>query len=541
MEVYIPMIRQSIILEYIDDINTASYESEMNVLTAMNDSYYKASLILENYEGEELDTFELFSESYYLESASDNKDEKNEEKPKDESFFRRTNKKTGKKENILISILFAIPRIIMKLGEMLVNLFKKDKKKQSPDAIEKAEKETNELSEKFFKMIDYLSPNLREDCQLMINKEIKKYGLGTKIVFYTITGVNIGLDVIHTGVTIFSIKKSIIGFINRIKKIYERFTNDLNLGNPDNVISKCAREIKAVIDKDKDFSLDTVEYSGKMFLTLYDQMRDICKVMSDTTKVLGKTMSVVLKKCKESGDDAKTLETATELVNKCNKINNDILHRTSIVKTVRDYTGKCMSLIGLIYPIEYLTEGLLMDTDEFMKKITTKDKSLIKEFNIRARRQLQLENNITLKELEAENMQSSADMMSTHWYNCVVEMLKWKAKNPRKPGEGDLKYCSRFYKQFIKEQKMKDLINTIKLGFKGRSVDHPDQADALLVRANGKPVDPQLLYYRYKLHPDSLKEMSKKKLGEIASSEKVLERIMQRTHEYSKGLVSKDK
>ena len=539
MEVYIPMIRQSIILEYIDDINTASYESEMNVLTAMNDSYYKASLILENYEGEELDTFELFSESYYLESASGDKDKKDEEKPNDESFFRRTNKKTGKKENILISILFAIPRIIIKLGEMLVNLFKKDKKKQSPDAIEKAEKEANALSENFFKMIDYISPNLRADCQLMINKEIKKYGLGTKIVFYTITGANIGLDAVHAGVTIFDIKSQIIGFIKRIRKIYERFTEDLNLGNPDNVISKCAKEIKAVLDKDKDFSLTTVEYTGKMFLTLYDQMRDICKVMSDSTKVLGKTMSAVLKKCKESGNDAKTLETATDLVNKCNKINNDILYRTRIVKTVRDYTGMCMSLIGLVYPIEYLNEGLLMDTDEFIEKLNKKDKSLIKELSRKAVKELMLENNLTYDELERLNIRSSNDMISVHWHNCIQEMILWKDGHPRKSGEGDLEYCTRFYKQFIKERTMKDLINTIKSGVKGEVINKPTEADAIGIKIDNAG-NVAGYYFRDKLHTDNLKVMGKKKVGKMLSSKKVIEGIEGRTREYTERLVSKD-
>lgn len=536
------MTRQSMILEYIDDINTASYESEMNVLTAMNDSYYKASLILENYEGEELDTFELFSESYYLEAASDNKDDEDKEKPKDESFFRRTNEKTGKKENILISILFAIPRIIIKLGEMLVNLFKKDKKKQSPDAIEKAEKEANALSENFFKMIDYISPNLRADCQLMVNKEIKKYGLGTKIVFYSIVGTHIGLDVFHVGVMIFDIKSQIIGFIKRIRKIYERFTEDLNLGNPDNVISKCTREIKAVLDKDKDFSLTTVEYTGKMFLTLYDQMRDICKVMSDSTKVLGKTMSAVLKKCKESGNDAKTLETATDLVNKCNKINNDILYRTRIVKTVRDYTGLCMSLIGLVYPIEYLNEGLLMDTAEFAEKLEKKDKSLIKELSRKAVKQLMLEGNLTYDELESLNIRSSSEMMSVHWQNCIEEMITWKNENPRKSGEGDLEYCSRFYKKFIKERTMKDLINTIKSGVKGDVINDPNTADAIGIKiSSDENVKPGGYYFRDKLHTDNLKAMGKKKVGEMLKSKKVIDAVDRRSREYTDRLISKAK
>lgn len=532
------MTRQLAVLECIDAIDNASYESEMNVLASMNDSYYKASLVLENYEGEELNTFELFSESYYMEAASNGKSKNDKEKSEEGTFFRRVNEKTGKKENILISILFAIPRIVIRLGEMLIGLFKKDKSKQSPTAVEKAEEKTNALSEQFFKMIDYLSPNLRNDCQALVNKEIKKYGLGTKIAFYTLTGVQIGLDVICVGVRIVNIQKVIIGFINRIRKIYERFTDDLNLGNPDGAIRKCAKEIKDVLNKDKELSLTTAEYTGKAFLVLYDQVRDICKTMSDATKVLGKTLSAVLKKCKETSDDTKTLETATELVNKCNQINNDILHKAKIVKTVRDYTGMCMSLIGLVYPIEYLNEGLLTDTDTFIAKINTADKSLIKEFDKKARQEIQDAYNISAEELERINMKTSAQMMSDHWFNCINEMLVWKRKNPRKSGEGDMEYCSRFYRHFIKEKKVKDLIDTIKSGF------HDD--DSLAVRID--PNDPNMKltdvrYHTNKLYKDNLIYAGKKKAGDVIvdNTDKIIQAIDDRSRRYTDRVLSGDK
>jgi hypothetical protein len=56
------------ILESIENIETVTMEAEMNVLTSLCDVYSKASIILENYEGEDYSCFDIFQESVILES-----------------------------------------------------------------------------------------------------------------------------------------------------------------------------------------------------------------------------------------------------------------------------------------------------------------------------------------------------------------------------------------------------------------------------------------------------------------------------------------
>ena len=138
-------------------------------------------------------------------------------------------------------------------------------------------------------------------------------------------------------------------------------------------------------------------------------------------------------------------------------------------------------------------------------------------------------------------MRSSSEMMSAHWRNCIAEMLDWKEKNPRKSGEGDVEYCSRFYKQFIKEKKMKDLINTIKLGFKGKDINRPDKEEALPVMVDNNGGGIRDVYYPNKLYKDNLKYMGKKKLAELMMSGKGIDKIDKRAREYTERLVSKDK
>ena len=62
------------ILESIENIETVTMEAEMNVLTSLCDVYSKASIILENYEGEDYSCFDIFQESVILESDDNTAD-----------------------------------------------------------------------------------------------------------------------------------------------------------------------------------------------------------------------------------------------------------------------------------------------------------------------------------------------------------------------------------------------------------------------------------------------------------------------------------
>ena len=91
------------ILSSIDNIDECVMEAEMNVLTAMCNEYDKAIMIMENYNGDDYSSFDIFQEGF--------KDEVN--KPisgtKDEKIIKR--------------ILMAIPRLIATLVRKLINAF----------------------------------------------------------------------------------------------------------------------------------------------------------------------------------------------------------------------------------------------------------------------------------------------------------------------------------------------------------------------------------------------------------------------------------
>ena len=91
------------ILSSIDNIDDCVMEAEMNVINALCNEYDKAIMIMENYNGDDYSSFDIFQEGF--------KDEVN--KPisgtKDEKIIKR--------------ILMAIPRLIATLVRKLINAF----------------------------------------------------------------------------------------------------------------------------------------------------------------------------------------------------------------------------------------------------------------------------------------------------------------------------------------------------------------------------------------------------------------------------------
>ena len=104
------------IMQSLENIENITIESEMNVIQAMADSYQKSLAILENYNGDDVDSFSIFQEAAAQESDG-------------ESTFRKTDK-NGKKENIIISILKFIPRLCMLIIRKMKSFIQSKKKIQ---------------------------------------------------------------------------------------------------------------------------------------------------------------------------------------------------------------------------------------------------------------------------------------------------------------------------------------------------------------------------------------------------------------------------
>ena len=95
------------ILSSIDNIDDCVMEAEMNVISAMINEYDKAIMIMENYNGNDYSSFDIFQEGF--------KDEVN--KPV----------RGVKGENIIKRILMAIPRLIALLVKKVKKFFNKEK------------------------------------------------------------------------------------------------------------------------------------------------------------------------------------------------------------------------------------------------------------------------------------------------------------------------------------------------------------------------------------------------------------------------------
>ena len=125
------------ILDAIDDINIITAECEYNTICEMYNSYDKASLILEYYEGDNVDAFNVFddTDNFYQESSVSDK-----------------MKKSGAKYNTFMKIITFIPRLVKALFQTIKEMFKKIKPSKE---LQKAPKEVKEkLTTAFDKKTD---------------------------------------------------------------------------------------------------------------------------------------------------------------------------------------------------------------------------------------------------------------------------------------------------------------------------------------------------------------------------------------------------
>ena len=136
-------------MQSLENIENITIESEMNVIQAMADSYQKSLAILENYNGDDVDSFSIFQEAAAQESDG-------------ESTFRKTDK-NGKKENIIISILKFIPRLCMLIIRKMKSFIQSKKKiqmrKQCTDIRNKYTPELIEYADQMFATAVQNDPN----------------------------------------------------------------------------------------------------------------------------------------------------------------------------------------------------------------------------------------------------------------------------------------------------------------------------------------------------------------------------------------------
>lgn len=227
-------------IKAIDDI---MFDTEYAVLESMYESYEKAYIILENYNGTDVEALQLFQEA---------KTDKNTD---DEKFkFRQIDEKTGQKESILRSLWKLIPRLIEHIRKLIAK--RKAAKQTSESEITKAietlsvvikdnspntNKTEKELKKEYLK--DYKAQ--KEDLKAFKRHKFFK-SLGIKLAAGSV--VACGGYVFYTGKGGDIVKQKVNEFKGKInKKIDDKFAAQIQ--RIDASCENAVERIKSVADK----------------------------------------------------------------------------------------------------------------------------------------------------------------------------------------------------------------------------------------------------------------------------------------------------
>lgn len=135
------------ILKSIDAIDDVTLESTMSIVDSMFKAYEKSSIILENYEGDDLSSFSIFQEGEIMDDF----------------------KKQGEGQSTFMKILSALPRLVIAVVRKLIGCFKK----HDPDALNK---KINDLSDGGKMIMDTMAgKNAKKEKRRQTLKSIALY------------------------------------------------------------------------------------------------------------------------------------------------------------------------------------------------------------------------------------------------------------------------------------------------------------------------------------------------------------------------------
>ena len=155
------------ILSSIDNIDDCVMEAEMNVISALCNEYDKAIMIMENYNGDSYDCFDIFMEAD--ESTANN----NSSEPKKKGLLDGPIR-GSKGENIIKRILLVIPRLIATLVRSIKKKWDNRKSQQLIKKIEQLENLTQEQK----KQLSELQEGLNETNQKVSDNTTQIHEMG---------------------------------------------------------------------------------------------------------------------------------------------------------------------------------------------------------------------------------------------------------------------------------------------------------------------------------------------------------------------------
>ena len=155
------------ILSSIDNIDECVMEAEMNVISALCNEYDKAIMIMENYNGNSYDCFDIFMEADES-TANNNSNEPKKKSKLDGPIL------GSKGENIIKRILLVIPRLI---ATLIRSIKKKWDNRKSQQLIKKIEQLEN-LTQEQKKQLSELQEGLNETNQKVSDNTTQIHEMG---------------------------------------------------------------------------------------------------------------------------------------------------------------------------------------------------------------------------------------------------------------------------------------------------------------------------------------------------------------------------
>lgn len=279
------------VLSSIDDIDDVVLESEFSVLNAMLDSYNKATIIMENYNGDAIDSFSIFQEEGILDEA------------------------TGKKSEALITrILAFIPRLIMAIGKRLIGCSKNEDIKEAAAIIK--EEETNEAP---------MTPEEKTRVQKWREEHSDSTVDidGAKNKFLKFTG---------------NIKEK-CHLLSVTKDLFARIHEVLDKDEP-SAYRDLSKEFKDIASKNKGFSAQTVSIAFSAASQLFNDAGLLADEAGSAALEAGKKLTDVINaKINDPNANEKTLEKQIAIKELADSINVVGSVASDTVKSINDGAG----------------------------------------------------------------------------------------------------------------------------------------------------------------------------------------------------------
>lgn len=271
----------------LNNIDFIKAENEIDVYDKMINAYDKALNVLEGYEGEDVDSFDIFQEGYYMEAKKDDKDQ---------PLFGRIDDKTKKKESVIKSIVHLIPRLAGRLVNSIKKIFSSNSSKNVHDNVAgindmtesergvyvtalkmtkaKDEKEKKRHAKELAKQIDKAQRNSKRV------KSVVKASIALAVGTLAYTNRKAIGDAVSRGV---KMGKDAVG--NAISSKVNEITNQVG-----STVSKSVNDMKEAVNARVEVLEKNVKELGDKLGVIFKQIGVICKRIFDSIARFFKTI-----------------------------------------------------------------------------------------------------------------------------------------------------------------------------------------------------------------------------------------------------------